>query len=125
QLLAENDGRGLIFESEGDTLSTIFKSDFGNYSDAFRKAFHHETVSYYRRTDREYVDLLAPCLSTLLSGTPEQVHNLIPNAENGLFSRFLFYHLSFDPVWKDTFRNKNKVELIDYFHHLGQDFCGY
>jgi hypothetical protein len=55
QLLSDNDGKGLIFETEGDTLANTFKSDYGNYSDGFRKAFHHETISYYRRTDKEYV----------------------------------------------------------------------
>ena len=85
QLLADNDGRGLIFETEGDTLAQAFKTDYGNYSDGFRKAFHHETISYYRRTDREYVDIENPCLSTVLSGTPKQIAALIPNAENGLF----------------------------------------
>src|SRR6185369_8710364 len=57
QLLFENEGRGLLFETEGDTMAQAFKSDYGNYSDGFRKAFHHETISYYRRTDREYVDI--------------------------------------------------------------------
>ena len=73
QLISDNKGRGLIFETEGDTLAQAFKSDYGNYSDGFRKAFHHETISYYRRTDREYVDIEKPCLSTVLSGTPKQV----------------------------------------------------
>ena len=122
QLLADNDGRGLIFETEGDTMSNILKADFGNYSDGYRKCFHHETISFYRRTDREYVDIQTPCLSTVLSGTPGQVHGLIPNAENGLFSRFLFYHLELDPAWKDTFRNKSKKELLDHYHQLGLRF---
>jgi hypothetical protein len=69
QLLGDSDGKGLIFETEGDTLAHAFKSDYGNYSDGFRKAFHHETISYYRRTDREYVDIENPCLSAVLSGT--------------------------------------------------------
>lgn len=81
QLLSDNQGKGLIFETEGDTLAQAFKSDYGNYSDGFRKAFHHETISYYRRTDREYVDIENPCLSTVLSGTPKQISALIPNAE--------------------------------------------
>jgi hypothetical protein len=34
-------------------------------------------------------------LSALLSGTPKQVSALIPNAENGLFSRFIFYYRTF------------------------------
>ncbi|MBT7995972.1 MAG: DUF3987 domain-containing protein, partial [Bacteroidetes bacterium] len=63
QLLADNNGRGLIFETEGDTLSNTFKSEYGNYSDGFRKAFHHETISYYRRTERELVEIKEPMLS--------------------------------------------------------------
>ena len=66
----DNDGKGLIFETEGDTIAGAFKSDYSNYSDGFRKAFHHETISYCRRTDREYVDIEFPCLSAMLSGTP-------------------------------------------------------
>lgn len=49
QILNDNDGKGLIFETEGDTLAQTFKSEHGNYSDGFRKAFHHETITYNRR----------------------------------------------------------------------------
>ena len=34
KILGDNDGIGLLFESEGDTLSQTLKSDYGNYSDA-------------------------------------------------------------------------------------------
>jgi hypothetical protein len=118
QLLFDNDGAGLIFETEGDTLAQAFKSDYGNYSDGFRKAFHHETISYYRRTDREYVDIERPCLSTILSGTPKQVSALIPNAENGLFSRFIFYYMNVHHVWKDVFADGEGVALDDHFKEL-------
>ena len=103
QLLFDNEGRGLMFETEGDTLAQAFKTDYGNYSDGFRKAFHHETISYYRRTDREYVDIENPCLSGVFSGTPKQISSLIPNAENGLFSRFIFYFMTINPAWKNVF----------------------
>ncbi|WP_435415105.1 DUF3987 domain-containing protein [Polaribacter aestuariivivens] len=122
QLIADNKGRGLIFETEGDTLAQAFKSDYGNYSDGFRKAFHHETISYYRRTDSEYVDIEKPCLSTVLSGTPKQVATLIPNAENGLFSRFMFYYMNIKPTWKNVFQNSNNINLDDYYNNLGNDF---
>lgn len=122
QLLSDNDGRGLIFESEGDTLAQAFKSDYGNYSDGFRKAFHHETISYYRRTDREYVDIERPCLSALLSGTPKQVASLIPNAENGLFSRFMFYFMNVHPIWKDVFSDNCDLGLDQYFDDLSKEF---
>lgn len=122
QLLSDSDGKGLIFETEGDTLAQAFKSDYGNYSDGFRKAFHHETISYYRRTDREYVDIENPCLSAVLSGTPKQVSALIPNAENGLFSRFIFYFMNVRPVWKDVFAEHSDQGLDQYFDALGVQF---
>ena len=122
QLLFENEGRGLMFETEGDTLAQAFKTDYGNYSDGFRKAFHHETISYYRRTDREYVDIESPCLSGMFTGTPKQVSSLIPNAENGLFSRFIFYFMNIHPVWKNVFAFNSDNGLDDYFDLLGNDF---
>jgi hypothetical protein len=112
----------LIFETEGDTLAQTFKSEHGNYSDGFRKAFHHETISYLRRKDREFVELENPRLSALLSGTPKQVLALIPNAENGLFSRFIFYFMNIKPVWKDVFAGDSNTTLDDYFRHLGDRF---
>ncbi|WKN29754.1 DUF3987 domain-containing protein [Porifericola rhodea] len=122
QLLSDNEGRGLIFETEGDTLSQAFKSDYGNYSDGFRKAFHHETISYYRRTDQEYVDIETPCISTVLSGTPKQIATLIPDAENGLFSRFIFYRMNVQAVWKDVFAASSNNGLDKYFDELGKEF---
>lgn len=122
QLLHDNEGRGMLFETEGDTLAQAFKSDYGNYSDGFRKAFHHETISYYRRTDREYVDIESPCVSTVLSGTPKQVSALIPSAENGLFSRFIFYYMNVQPMWKDVFLFSGDESLDAYFNSLGYEF---
>ncbi len=122
QLISDNEGRGLIFETEGDTLAQAFKSDYGNYSDGFRKAFHHETISYYRRTDREYVDIERPCLSTVLSGTPKQIQALVPSAENGLFSRFMFYYMNIKPTWKNVFHTDTANGLDEYYDQLGKDF---
>lgn len=122
QLLGDNEGRGLLFETEGDTLANTFKSDFGNYSDGFRKAFHHEVISYYRKTDKELIDIENPCLSAMLSGTPKQVLNLIPSAEDGLFSRFMFYYMNMQQVWADVFATATPTGLDDYFYSLGKEF---
>ena len=99
QLLNKNNGDELIFETEGDTLTNFFKSEHGDYSDGFRKAFHHETISYFRRTKNEWVEIQNPRLSTVLTGTPNQIFNLIPNTEDGLFSRFIFYGFNITPEW--------------------------
>ena len=122
QILNDNNGSGLMFETEGDTLALTFKSEHGNYSDGFRKAFHHETISYNRRKDREFVEIQNPRLSALLSGTPKQVSALIPSAENGLFSRFIFYFMNVRPVWNDVFANSSDQTLDSYFNQLGEQF---
>ena len=122
QTLNQNNGVGLLFETEGDTLANAFNSDLGNYSDGFRKAFHHETISYLRKKDREYVEILKPKFSAILSGTPEQVFNLIPSAENGLFSRFIFYVMPTEIVWHDMFDDSDGPTADELFKEIGRDF---
>lgn len=122
QLLNDSDGKGFIFETEGDTMAQAFKSDYGNYSHGFRNAFQHEPISYYRRTDREFVEIERPCLSALLSGTPKQIGSLIPNAENGLFSRFMFYVMNIQDVWKNVFESNTDKGLDEYFANLATEF---
>lgn len=122
EILGDSDKRGLIFETEGDTLAKAFKSDYGDFSDGFRNAFQHEPISYYRRTDKEYVEIDRPCLSALLSGTPKQITTLIPNAENGLFSRFMFYVMNMKLIWKDVFASKTENGLDVHFEKLGSEF---
>ena len=121
QILSENEGCGLMFETEGDTLANVFDSDYGNYSDGFRKAFHHEPISYTRRKDKEFVELLQPKLSTVLSGTPRQIASLIPDPENGLFSRFIFYYVDFRLEWINAFpQHRDGDSMDDTFDRIGE-----
>lgn len=52
QALSDNHGWGVIFETEADTLTQALKTDYGDYSDGLRKAYHHEpiTTTAARRT---------------------------------------------------------------------------
>ncbi len=122
QILSDNGERGLIFETEGDTLAYSFSSDFGNFSDGLRKAFHHEPISYHRRKDDEHVDIASPKLSAVLSGTPGQLQALVRDAENGLFSRFILYKLETRLTWKDVFAGNASNCLNDRFAELGQQY---
>ena len=122
QALYENNEQGLMFETEGDTLASTFGQDFGDFSDGLRKAFHHEAISYLRRAQREYVNIKKPRLSTVLSGTPQQVVNLMDSVENGLFSRFLFYYLDKKMEWIDVFDGDDEEPLEETFAKLGQEF---
>mgnify|MGYP006392419783 CR=1 FL=1 len=97
QVLNDNSGTGLMFETKGDTLANTFKSDYGNFSDGFRKAFHHEMISYTRRKDREFVELAKPRLSHLCKllrylAQRFQIFLLLHNAQ-GHVHHFLTFHL--------------------------------
>ena len=122
QTLSQNNGVGLLFETEGDTLTNAFSSDLGNYSDGFRKAFHHESISYLRKKDHEFVEIVKPKFSAVLSGTPQQIFSLIPNAENGLFSRFIFYVMETELVWHDMFAYSEGATADEQFKQIGLDF---
>ena len=103
QNLIDSDGEGIICESEADTVTTAIGTDYGHWSDTLRKAFDHDRLSYNRRTDREYREVKKSYLAVLLSGTPAQVKPLIPSAENGLFSRQLFYYMPAIRQWQNQF----------------------
>ena len=126
QAMAEN-GNLLLFETEGDTVVNTFNSDFGNYSDSFRKAFAHESFGYLRRgDDGEEREVENPRLSTALSGTPEQVKSLIHDAENGLLSRFMFFCINSTPKWLDGFDSYGSENpLEETFDAFGQEFTAF
>lgn len=109
ELLGENDGEGLIFETEGDTMANAFKSDFGNYSDTFRKGFHHEPILLYRTTEKKNINIEKPRIAAVLSSTFGQLLSLIPTVENGLFSRFLFHEVEPTDEFKDVFGLSKKA----------------
>lgn len=122
-ILHDNDGIGLLFETEGDTLSQTLKSEHGNYSDLLRKAAHHESIGKSRCKDREFLIVEKPRISVTLAGTPRQVQHLIPDAENGLLSRFIFYFIPFCRGIRDVFStddvSKSKQAI---FKTLGEEF---
>ena len=121
QNIMDSEGIGLICESEADTISTAIGSEYGHWSDTMRKAFDHDRLSYNRRTDHEYREVKKTYLSVLLSGTPSQVKPLIPTAENGLFSRQVFYYMPAIHHWQNQF-DRNDSDLEDTFKALGMEW---
>jgi len=108
QILDANQNFGLIFETEGDTLTDALGTEWGNFSDILRKSFHHESISMSRRTNNESIEVERPHLSIVLSGTENQVNSLIESVENGFFSRMLFYTFRSTHEWKDQFDEKEE-----------------
>lgn len=130
KILSDNDGILLLFETEGDTLSQTLRSEYGNYSDTLRKAYHHEPIKMSRRKDKEYNDIENPRISVVLAGTPEQVRRLIPSSEDGLLSRFAIYNIPFKRGIRNVFatsdvsQSKNaKFRILgDRFMHIQESF---
>lgn len=125
QALADNDFTGVIFETEADTLANTFKQDWGNFSDVLRKAYHHESTSLFRRKDREFIDIKEPHLAVALSGTPGQIYNMMPDMENGLFSRFLYYAFEDESEFKNPFVSHQQTDYIHFFEEKGRQVFEY
>lgn len=115
QHLEFNDGKGIICETEADTLGQTFKNEWGSYSDMLRKAFHHEKISISRKTNSEFVEVDEAKLSIALSGTPNQILNIISSAEDGLFSRYIYYAFKTKTVWLDPSPKGNPIDLTEHF----------
>jgi hypothetical protein len=127
-LLAQNGGQGVMFETEMDVLSQIWKHDFGNYSHLLRQVFEHETVSRSRKGrngEVVYVEVPEPRLSVLLSGTLNQLKPLLGNRDNGLASRFMPYLVQdivpFDPRAFEHGDKQQENSAQTVFRELGQD----
>lgn len=120
QMLNDNKSRGIICETEADTMSGTNKQDWGNYSPIMRGAFHNEKISAARKTDNTIIEVDCPQLAITLSGTPAQVPKLISSAEDGLFSRFIFYAFKADIVWRDPSPRPDGIVYDDHFGALSQ-----
>ena len=125
----------VIVSSEGDVLTETLHCDFGNLAAELRMFFHHEEVRQHFKIDKEQIVIPHPHVAMLLTGTPDQVVSLIRNTENGLFSRFLFYAMSEEPVWKSQspYKGSGGIDIeelygeveerlkANYFNTLGKD----
>lgn len=117
-ILHDNNGIGIICESEADSLGNCFKQDWGGFSDVLRKAFHHEHISYARKQRNQFIEIPKPRLSVSLSGTPNQVSGIIRSIQDGLFSRFIFYIFRNAPVWRDPSPAKSEIIYDTYMAGL-------
>jgi len=90
--LAENNGYGVIIETEADTLTSALKAEHGSFFDTLRKAYHHERITAGRKSTG-MLEIEQPRLSVIISSTARQIARLIPDIEDGLFSRFFYWRI--------------------------------
>ncbi len=106
--LLSNSKHGIIIESEADVIVKVWNSIAGSCSDVWRAIFSNEKISYYRKKDAEHIEVEGAQLAVLISGTTNQILNLFKSAEDGLFSRCLFYHFDEIPQFLFPFGNDNE-----------------
>lgn len=108
--LEVNNGKGIIFETELDTMVNASSQEWGNFSEITRNAFHHESISINRKGVSYYIP--NPDLSICMSGTFDQFRSMFKSAANGNFSRYTFYTFFPDRVWK-SHRPTVKTNSLD------------
>lgn len=89
--LTENDGYGLMYETESETVSKALDSRNLGFRDMMRKIFDNQRMSQSYATDHSLEKFNRPKLSVLVSGTPGQFLKLFKSPEDGLLSRFLIF----------------------------------
>jgi hypothetical protein len=120
QAQENKNGDVMIIESEADRVTQANRDDV--LSDTFRAAYHSEPISISRKTDNEYYEVKKPKFSIILSGTPAQIGRFIPNAEDGLFSRFGFYSYNPPLEWKDPSPCYHCLNKTDILRNLAKDY---
>ena len=121
--LKSNNGQGIIFETEADTLTGNFKQDWGNFSELLRSGFQQETIRYQRSGSDVLIEIAKPKFSIVLSGTPDQTKNLVTSVQNGLFSRFTYYTFNSRIELKEISKQVSGVNLTQHFEKLAAQLC--
>jgi hypothetical protein len=90
--LLASKGRGIILGQEADTSTQANKGEHGGFTDIWRQAAEHETITYGTKQDGN-LEITNPQLAVLLTSTPGPVPGLIKSVEDGMISRvaFLFW----------------------------------
>lgn len=107
----------IMFETEGDTITKTWKTDWGNYSDILRKTFEHESLYSLKKNGNEEnllrIHIQNPKLSVLVSSTEQQMRKVLNSdeTENGLMSRFLFYVVQNDKKWYNGWDSNTDIDI--------------
>ena len=117
QQLLEQDGCGLLFETEGSVITDIWKGGAMSYNTALRKAAEHETLSKNRLNSGQ-TEIACPKVGMMLTGTFSQFKALVPSVENGFFSRLMTVvvreHQDFDgSVFQPSEEGKEVEALVE------------
>ncbi len=117
-LIEKNDGFGLIFDSEAQTILNTFKQDWGaNLASMLLKTFENEPLELARKSMKTMISIPEPRFSVLLTGNPEHLFGLVKSITNGLYSRFCIYQTQ-ENGWIDMKQNENDKNYLKGYEKL-------
>lgn len=114
---------GVILDTDANTISNVLTREWGQFGDVLLKSFPNEPVTVSRRKD-DRLDIDRPALSLGLAGTPSSISEIVEGADDGLFSRFCFYHFDEEPEWKPQFQDDEDPRLADAKDRAAQRLDG-
>ena len=108
-------GSSLMFGTEADSLSAMMdnKQYGAGISSTLRMAWEHENISK-ERIGTGSVIIKKPKLSLAISGTMDQLFNILGKSENGLFSRFMIYTFSSEYKYKTPRPGEKNISRDEY-----------
>ena len=117
-LVDRNEGFGLVFDSEAQTILNTFKQDWGaNLTSMLLKTFENEPLELARKSLKSMIAIPEPRLSVLLTGNPEHLLGLVKSITNGLYSRFCIYQTQ-KIGWMDMKQNENDKNYLDGYESM-------
>ncbi|MBC7449971.1 MAG: DUF3987 domain-containing protein [Cytophagales bacterium] len=113
--LRDNKNTGVMYDTEGGTLATMFKNEWSNSLNILLKAFENESLSVNRKNKAESFTIDKCFLALVMSTTPSQLSKIVGSIESGLYSRFMIYYFQSEMIWKDQFLEgtDNLEEIFD------------
>lgn len=118
----DNKGNVLVAKSELEEGVMSIGKDNAVSSVFWRDRFDQKDLYHNRKTDKENRKCDRTAVGLIQTGTPGQLPSVVSSGENGLFSRFIWYHM---PSVKGEFRMKfgdeeGEMTAKDYFYHEGE-----
>lgn len=117
-LLADNDGCGLMFTSDGGHMMAALRNEYGDYSNDLLSSSENEGISRARKTNHEYFEIPRLRFSVLVASTWAQIGTLFGDGLNGLFSRPIFLNLPKSLQWKSQWE-QGEMPAEAAFEQLG------
>lgn len=125
--LKNNNGKGLIFMGESESMTSNAGNEWGKFDDILNSSFHNEVISS-GRVD-ETIKIRDPYLSFCASGTLNQLVALLNKSiENGLVSRMSYYVFNSDSKYRrDNGQRFDSDELMfetadEALKHFSKDY---